>query len=81
MTGLGCGVLQTAKLKGEKVMSPRKEGGSLPQSSKDQSAPDIHKMPEPIPDTPENIAHAVLNTPPKKDSDWKFMKGRTLEDL
>ena len=42
-------------------------------------------MPEPIPDTAENIAKAILSTPPKKPQDWKFMqdyKGdmRDLED-
>ncbi len=31
-------------------------------------------MPEPIPDTPENIAKAVLDTPPKKRHEWKFIQ-------
>ena len=31
-------------------------------------------MPEPIPDTPENIARTVLSTPPKKLSEWKYLK-------
>lgn len=30
--------------------------------------------PPPIPDTPENIARAVLNTPPKKREDWNYLK-------
>lgn len=29
-------------------------------------------MPEPIPDTPENVARAVLNTRPKKE--WDYLK-------
>ena len=29
-------------------------------------------MPEQIPDTPENIARAIMQGPPKKD--WQFMK-------
>ena len=29
---------------------------------------------EPIPDTPENVARAVLNTPPKKRDEWKYLK-------
>ena len=33
-------------------------------------------MPEPIPDTPENIAKAVLNTKPKKRDQWRFMQQR-----
>ena len=33
-----------------------------------------YTMPEPIPDTAENIAKAILATPPKKPQDWKFMR-------
>ena len=29
-------------------------------------------MPDPIPDTPENIARAILTSPPKKD--WDYLK-------
>ncbi len=36
------------------------------------------QMPEPIPDTPENIARALLTTPPKKDGDWDYLKERRL---
>ena len=31
-------------------------------------------MPEPIPDTPENIARALLTTPPKKEDEWDYLK-------
>ena len=31
-------------------------------------------LPEPIPDTPENIARALLTTPPKKEGDWDYLK-------
>ena len=31
-------------------------------------------LPDPIPDTPENIMRAILNTPPKKDEDWDYLK-------
>lgn len=31
-------------------------------------------MPEPINDTPENIAWAILNTPPKKADEWRYMQ-------
>ena len=30
------------------------------------------KMPEPIPDTPENVARAIMKGPPKKD--WRYIK-------
>ena len=35
-----------------------------------------HKLPEPIPDTPENIMNAFLKTLPKKREDWKFVQER-----
>ena len=31
-------------------------------------------MPEPIPDTPENIMQAILTTPPKRDDEWEYLK-------
>ena len=37
-----------------------------------------NKMPEPIPDTPENIAWALLTTPPKKEDEWDYLKDRPL---
>lgn len=33
-------------------------------------------MPEPIPDTIENVMDAVLTTPPKKRGKWKYMQKR-----
>ena len=35
-----------------------------------------YKMPEPIPDTPENILKAVLATPPKKHEEWGHIRER-----
>ena len=34
-------------------------------------------MPEPIPDTPENIMRALLATPPKKAHEWDYLKKHT----
>lgn len=34
--------------------------------------PEVLVMPDPIPDTPENIARACMQGPPKKD--WDFLK-------
>ena len=31
-------------------------------------------LPDPIPDTPENVAKAILTTPPKDPKAWKFLK-------
>ena len=34
------------------------------------------EFPDPIPDTPENIAQVVLNTKPKRRGAWRFEKQR-----
>ncbi len=34
-------------------------------------------LPEPIPDTPENIMRAVLATPNKRDDEWDHLKPKT----
>ena len=31
-------------------------------------------MPEQIPDTPENVMRALVNSPPRKPDEWKFMQ-------
>lgn len=36
--------------------------------------PQERQWPEPIPDTPENIARAVLSTPPKKRDEWRHLQ-------
>ena len=36
-------------------------------------------MPEPIPDTPENVARALLTTPPKGEDEWDYLKEREVE--
>ena len=38
-------------------------------------------MPEPIPDTPENVAKAILSTPPKKRDEWKFVQEHKTRDV
>ena len=52
----------------------------------DESKPEKRKvgrppkpMPELIPDTPENIARAILNTPPKKSEEWRYLQDETGE--
>ena len=44
------------------------------ESKRKRGRPVKYTMPEPIPDTAENIAKAILSTPPKKPQDWKFMR-------
>ena len=43
---------------------------------KPRGRPVEHKLPDPIPDTPENIMKAFLKTPPRKREEWKFVQER-----
>ena len=36
-------------------------------------------LPDPIPDTPENVALALVTTPPKDDDEWDYLKDREIE--
>lgn len=45
----------------------------MPRRKKPRGRPPL-PMPEPIPDTPENVARAVLNTRPKKMDEWQYIK-------
>ena len=49
------------------------------RAKKPRGRPVEYPMPDPIPDTPENIMKAFLGTPPRKRSDWKFAKDREQE--
>lgn len=44
------------------------------QSRRPRGRPVEHPMPEQIPDTPDNLARIILNTPPKKEDDWEYLK-------
>ena len=46
----------------------------MPQSNKKRGRPVTLTMPPDIPDTPENVAKALLTTPPKKRGEWQFLK-------
>ena len=41
---------------------------------KARGRPTEKTMPEPIPDTPENVMRAILSTPPKRQDEWKYLK-------
>ena len=47
---------------------------SQSKPKKKRGRPVKYAMPEPIPDTAENIAKAILTTPPKKVHEWKYIK-------
>ena len=42
-------------------------------SKRKRGRPAKRTMPEPIPDTPENIMRAVLDTPPKTRDKWRYL--------
>lgn len=50
-----------------------------PSGKRGRGRPVEKEMPEPIPDTPENVARALLSTPPKDDGDWDYMKDREIK--
>ena len=51
---------------------------AMAEKPRPRGRPVKNKMPEPIPDTPENIARALLTTPPKKEDEWDYLKDRPL---
>ena len=54
------------------MRKPKNKGGRPPAL----------KMPEAIPGTPEALARSIMQSPAKKDSEWKFLKpgGEGYED-
>ena len=44
------------------------------KAKKKRGRPVVRTMPEPIPDTPENIARAILTSPPVPKDGWKYRK-------
>ena len=49
-------------------MSKRKRGRGRPAKP----------MPDAIPDTPENVARALLFSPPKEGDEWEYLKGSEI---
>ena len=48
-------------------------------ASKPRGRPVKNTMPEPIPDTPENVARAIMRGPPKKEWDYLEAAGRRCQ--
>ena len=44
----------------------------MPEEKKPRGRPVEKEMPPPIPDTPENVARAIMQAPPKKA--WDYLK-------
>ena len=45
-----------------------------PKAKRGRGRPRIYVMPEPIPDTPENIARIFMNSPVVPKGGWRFLK-------
>ena len=43
-----------------------------PMTDKKRGRPTKQTMPDPIPDTPDNIAQAIVTTPPKTPDEWRY---------
>lgn len=48
--------------------------GTADEPKRGHGRPVEKPMPDLIPDTPENIMRAVMNTPPKRDDDWRHLQ-------
>ena len=46
---------------------------NLPNPKRHRGRPE-REWPDPIPDTPENVARAIMQGPPKKE--WQFLKNK-----
>ena len=42
-------------------------------SKRNRGRPAKRTMPDPIPDTPENIARALVTSPPKAKGEWRYL--------
>ena len=51
-----------------------KNGKPTQKGKNPRGRPIERVMPPSIPDTAENIAKAILTTPPKKPGEWKYLK-------
>ena len=61
-------------------MTPNDKPSKPTGPKQPRGRPVKHSMPEPIQDTPENIMKALLDTPPRKREDWKFVQKREEKD-
>ena len=49
-------------------------------TDKKRGRPGKRTMPEPIPDTPDNIAAAIVNSPPKAEDEWRYLQDDDGDD-
>ena len=51
----------------------------MTDTPKRKGRPTENEMPDPIPDTPENVARAAMQGPPKRD--WRYLKGKSGKSI
>ena len=50
------------------------------RTKKSAGRPRTHPMPDPIPDTPENVARVLMTTKPKRHDEWEYLKNQSELD-
>ena len=55
------------------AMKGRKMPGNNAKPTRPRGRPAVRVMPDPIPDTPENVVRALCQGPPKPTDQWEFM--------
>ena len=48
--------------------------------AKPQGPPKAGRPPKPRPDTPENVARALMTSPPRQPGDWEYLKLKPVSD-
>ena len=65
---------QSRKLRGGRLSGKSRERGKKRRQRKGRGRPVVKEWPGQIPDTAENVAWAVLTTPPKENDEWAYIK-------
>lgn len=66
---------QSRKLRGGRLSGKSRERrGKKKKQRQGRGRPVVKEWPDQIPDTAENVAWAVLTTPPKESDEWAYMK-------
>ena len=50
-------------------------------ATKRRGRPKKRTMPEPIPDTPERVARALVTSPPRKPDEWRYDTDRCEDQV
>ena len=58
----------------EPAQPPVQDQEPVQQQKRGRGRPVEREWPESIPDSPENIARALMSGPPKAEEDWRYLK-------